>query len=224
MTKFFPIAGPDTPAPGKALKITIIGNNCTGKTEIFNRIIGRLFSDHYTTTPGIDFGQIDRMSGETRITLRCWDTSSRDSHRHFALNQTRRSDLIILVIDATQCSGNWTEAITATAKTFSRELDNDAQVLIVFSKTDLIDDSETMPSDDKIQGALRDQDDLATRITGAVAVSAKNGHNIDTLLKKIEPLALSIATPRDSTIQVDQANPRRPLLERQIPQASKCRC
>ncbi|OAA28471.1 GTP-binding protein Der [Kosmotoga arenicorallina S304] len=168
-----------------SIRVAIVGKPNAGKSSLFNAIVGSQRS-LVTDLPGTTRDTVDEtlLIDDTPITF--VDTAgirkkSRVKVKNVeyysvmrAIDAIERSDIIVLVIDATQGISNQDQRIAGLAEK------NGKGIIVVFNKTDLIDDR-------KINGLLKafEFELYFVDYSPIIFTSAITGKGIDELIDKI---------------------------------------
>ena len=80
-------------------KIIFIGDSCTGKTSIINRIIDNPFNDSYEVSIGIDFMSKNiKFRGQT-IKIQIWDSAGQEKYKGLIPSYIKNSSIVFVVYD-----------------------------------------------------------------------------------------------------------------------------
>ncbi|KAK3293879.1 ras family-domain-containing protein [Chaetomium fimeti] len=168
--------------PLKKFKLVFLGEQSVGKTSLITRFMYDSFDNMYQATIGIDFlskASLDRprtMYLEDRtVRLQLWDTAGQERFRSLIPSYIRDSSVAVVVYDISnaksfQNTRKWIDDVRA-------ERGNDVIIVLVGNKTDLNDKREVTTQ----QG----EDEAKRNNLMFVETSAKLGHNVKTLFKRI---------------------------------------
>ena len=110
------------------LKIAVLGDSHTGKTSIFNSIMGIEFREDTLSTIGTDkYETRSTLKNGEEIKLVLWDTSGQERFRSVAFNTIRSAQGVVLVLDLT--SRTSFENISVWLKQIEDNLNNPCIVL-----------------------------------------------------------------------------------------------
>ena len=103
-------------------KIIFIGDSCTGKTSIINRIIDNPFNDSYEVSIGIDFMSKNiKFRGQT-IKIQIWDSAGQEKYKGLIPSYIKNSSIVFVVYDISNRSTfenvpNWISFVNDIEKT-----------------------------------------------------------------------------------------------------------
>ncbi|KXH36862.1 Ras family protein [Colletotrichum simmondsii] len=154
--------------PLKKFKLVFLGEQSVGKTSLITRFMYDSFDNMYQATIGIDF-----LSKAMRLQL--WDTAGQERFRSLIPSYIRDSSVAVVVYDISnaksfQNTKKWIDDVRA-------ERGNDVIIVLVGNKTDLNDKREVTTQ----QG----EEEAKKNNLMFVETSAKLGHNVKTLFKRI---------------------------------------
>ncbi|KAL7423029.1 GTPase Ryh1 [Cryptotrichosporon argae] len=186
--------------PLKKFKLVFLGEQSVGKTSLITRFMYDTFDITYQATIGIDF---------LSKTMYLEDRTER--FRSLIPSYIRDSSVAVIVYDITNRTSflntsKWVDDVRS-------ERGDDVIIVLVGNKTDLNDKRQVTPEDlDKRAKELG---------VMSIETSAKAGHNVKTLFKKIA-MALpggqaEAAAPANQKIDVSAP-------QEDVPQASGCAC
>jgi len=103
-------------------KIIFVGDACTGKTSIINRIIDNPFSDGYEVSIGIDFMSKNIRFRGQNIKIQIWDSAGQEKYKGLIPSYVRNSSIVFIVYDISNHSSfdnvpNWISFIQNIEKT-----------------------------------------------------------------------------------------------------------
>ena len=87
--------------PRQHLKVVICGDEKTGKTKLFDRIVDDTFTDGYFMTIGSDYKFCNRIVPGANVTLEIWDTGGSPQYRGVLPIFFTDADIVIVVFDVT---------------------------------------------------------------------------------------------------------------------------
>ncbi|KAK4459220.1 P-loop containing nucleoside triphosphate hydrolase protein [Cladorrhinum samala] len=188
--------------PLKKFKLVFLGEQSVGKTSLITRFMYDSFDNMYQATIGIDF--LSKASTETpfrtppslatctltfpppihsqtmyledrTVRLQLWDTAGQERFRSLIPSYIRDSSVAVVVYDISnaksfQNTRKWIDDVRA-------ERGNDVIIVLVGNKTDLNDKREVTTA----QG----EEEARKNNLMFVETSAKAGHNVKNLFKKI---------------------------------------
>ena len=103
-------------------KIIFVGDACTGKTSIINRIIDNPFSDTYEVSIGIDFMSKNIRFRGQNIKIQIWDSAGQEKYKGLIPSYVRNSSIVFIVYDVSNRSSfdnvsNWISFVKNIEKT-----------------------------------------------------------------------------------------------------------
>ncbi len=122
-------------------KVSLIGDESTGKTSLILRYIKDTFTEEYLTTLGADFvertymsGELPQLSASDELTIVFWDMAGQSHFKSIATIYCEGSSGMIIVFDINERASfdglpEWVKYARQTCPT--------ADILIVANKTDL---------------------------------------------------------------------------------------
>jgi small GTP-binding protein len=87
--------------PEQKLKVVICGDQKTGKTKLYDRMISDTYSETYYMTIGSDYANTIRVLPGTKVNLEVWDTAGNPQYRSILPIFFTNADIIIVVFDIT---------------------------------------------------------------------------------------------------------------------------
>lgn len=211
---------PNTPAtadfsssPLKRTKIVLLGDQSVGKTSLITRFMYDTFDNTYQATIGIDFLSKTMYLEDRTVRLQLWDTAGQERFRSLIPSYIRDSSVAIVVFDITNRASflsttKWIDDVRS-------ERGSDVIIVLVGNKADL---------SDKRQVTHEEATNKATEMNIMfMETSAKAGHNVKSLFKKIAmslPGAEKEASADAQNAKIDVKNT--PVNE--VPEASTCNC
>jgi len=199
--------------PPKRTKIVLLGDQSVGKTSLITRFMYDTFDNTYQATIGIDFLSKTMYLEDRTVRLQLWDTAGQERFRSLIPSYIRDSSVAIVVFDITNrqsflSTTKWIEDVRS-------ERGNDVIIVLVGNKADL---------SDKRQVTLEEATTKSTEMNIMfMETSAKAGHNVKSLFKKI---ALSLPG-MEKEGQTDAQNTKIDVTSTQpvpVPEASQCNC
>jgi Ras-related protein Rab-6A len=173
------------------------------------------FDNTYQATIGIDFLSKTMYLEDRTVRLQLWDTAGQERFRSLIPSYIRDSSVAVVVYDITnrasfQNTSKWVDDVRA-------ERGNDVIIVLVGNKTDL---------NDKRQVTTEEAEKRAQEFNVMfIETSAKAGHNVKTLFKKIAQALPGMdkdaqqdgAAAANKTIDVSTQN-------QQSEESSGCKC
>ncbi|KAK0701627.1 ras family-domain-containing protein [Lasiosphaeria miniovina] len=163
--------------PLKKFKLVFLGEQSVGKTSLITRFMYDSFDNMYQATIGIDFlSKASTMYLEDRtVRLQLWDTAGQERFRSLIPSYIRDSSVAVVVYDISNVKSfentrKWIDDVRA-------ERGNDVIIVLVGNKTDLNDKREVTTQQGEEEAKKND--------LMFVETSAKLGHNVKTLFKRI---------------------------------------
>ncbi|KAI0306303.1 ras-domain-containing protein [Multifurca ochricompacta] len=198
----------------KRTKIVLLGDQSVGKTSLITRFMYDTFDNTYQATIGIDFLSKTLYLDDRTVRLQLWDTAGQERFRSLIPSYIRDSTVAIVVFDITNrqsflSTSKWIDDVRS-------ERGTDVMVVLVGNKADL---------SDKRQVTLEEATAKAQSLNIMfMETSAKAGHNVKSLFKKI---AMSLpGMDKDShsaeppNAKIDVTSPP----ANEVPEASQCQC
>ncbi|KAF8599082.1 GTP binding protein [Ceratobasidium sp. AG-I] len=200
-------------SPLKRTKIVLLGDQSVGKTSLITRFMYDTFDNTYQATIGIDFLSKTMYLDDRTVRLQLWDTAGQERFRSLIPSYIRDSSVAIVVYDITNrasfmSTSKWIDDVRS-------ERGTDVIIVLVGNKADL---------SDKRQVTLEEATQKSTQLNIMfMETSAKAGHNVKTLFKKI---AMSLPGMEKEGTSVDAANPKVNVTagSTDVPEASSCQC
>ncbi len=152
-------------------KVVLLGDSTVGKTCLAHRMKHDNFMLCPDSTIGCEFFAHTVESEEGKVKLLVWDTAGQEVFRSFTPQFLRNAVLVLVVYDRS------TPLRLHKIEGWIKMVPDDATILIVPTKSDL---PSAEAESDSIQELNSDQP-----IYFAEPTSAKTGHNVDVLLKKM---------------------------------------
>ncbi|KAF8559703.1 GTP binding protein [Imleria badia] len=199
--------------PPKRTKIVLLGDQSVGKTSLITRFMYDTFDNTYQATIGIDFLSKTMYLEDRTVRLQLWDTAGQERFRSLIPSYIRDSSVAIVVYDITNrqsylSTSKWIDDVRS-------ERGNDVIIVLVGNKADL---------SEKRQVTVEEATQKATQMNIMfMETSAKAGHNVKSLFKKI---AMSLPG-MDNNVQADAQNAKIDVTTAQtptVPEASQCNC
>jgi len=199
--------------PPKRTKIVLLGDQSVGKTSLITRFMYDTFDNTYQATIGIDFLSKTMYLEDRTVRLQLWDTAGQERFRSLIPSYIRDSSVAIVVYDITNrqsymSTSKWIDDVRS-------ERGNDVIIVLVGNKADL---------SEKRQVTVEEATQKATQMNIMfMETSAKAGHNVKSLFKKI---AMSLPG-MDNNVQSDVQNAKIDVTTAQtpdVPEASQCNC
>ncbi|KAK5165284.1 GTPase Ryh1 [Saxophila tyrrhenica] len=161
--------------PLKKFKLVFLGEQSVGKTSLITRFMYDSFDSTYQATIGIDFLSKTMYLEDRTVRLQLWDTAGQERFRSLIPSYIRDSSVAVVVYDITsqksfQQTRKWVDDVRG-------ERGNDVIIVLVGNKTDLNDKREVT--------AQQGEDEAKKHGLMFVETSAKVGHNVKALFKRI---------------------------------------
>ncbi|GAA5822666.1 hypothetical protein JCM11251_004333 [Rhodosporidiobolus azoricus] len=178
-----PTPAPAAPAPAqefahaalKKFKLVFLGEQSVGKTSLITRFMYDTFDNTYQATIGIDFLSKTMYLEDRTVRLQLWDTAGQERFRSLIPSYIRDSSVAVVVYDITNRTSfmntsKWVDDVRS-------ERGNDVIIVLVGNKTDLGDKRQVTTDE-----AEQKSKELNVMF---IETSAKAGHNVKTLFRKI---------------------------------------
>jgi len=192
----------------------LLGDQSVGKTSLITRFMYDTFDNTYQATIGIDFLSKAMYLEDRTVRLQLWDTAGQERYRSLIPSYIRDCSVAIVVFDITNrasfmSTSKWIDDVRS-------ERGNDVIVVLVGNKADL---------SDKRQVTLEEANAKATQLNILfMETSAKAGHNVKSLFKKI---AMSLVGMEKENEVSEQQNAKIDVTTpptNELPDASQCQC
>ena len=151
------------------LKIIVFGDGGAGKTSLLNKYINDIFNFEVELTKGVDFFSKKIKMNEKDFEFLIWDLGGQDYYRDILPGLVAGAHGGILLFDLTRYDS--IEKIRELIELLSIQ---DFPVLIIGTKTDLLDDQDTSFFDEAIYAIMK----KLNFFCGYLKTSSKTGHNV----------------------------------------------
>jgi small GTP-binding protein len=197
------------------VKVTLVGNDKSGKTKLATRFARKEYSDLYIPTIGAEFStkQIN-----PNVKLQVWDMAGQERFQSLVLSYLRGADVIVINIALPSLEGsynqkNYLAEVEAQIKKWvklSKNFEPNARLILALNQADLIKNAgELKELSDKVQALAE-----ANGIQAVVVTSAKEGTGVDELFEKVAELTSQNAETASVT---EQASDDVPAKEYEVP-------
>ncbi|KAF9063599.1 ras family-domain-containing protein [Rhodocollybia butyracea] len=208
-----PVTADFSSSPPKRTKIVLLGDQSVGKTSLITRFMYDTFDNTYQATIGIDFLSKTMYLEDRTVRLQLWDTAGQERFRSLIPSYIRDSSVAIVVFDITN-----RQSFLSTTKWIDdvrSERGNDVIIVLVGNKADL---------SDKRQVTLEEATATATSLNIMfMETSAKAGHNVKSLFKKIA-MSLPGMDSKDGQTEANAKIDVTTAPTNEVPEASQCNC
>ncbi|KAL4207108.1 hypothetical protein AB4K20DRAFT_1919418 [Rhizopus microsporus] len=201
-----------TTSPLRKYKLVFLGEQSVGKTSLITRFMYDTFDNTYQATIGIDFLSKTMYLEDKTVRLQLWDTAGQERFRSLIPSYIRDSSVAVIVYDISNRqsfinTSKWIDDVRA-------ERGEEVIIVLVGNKSDLSDKREvTVEEGEKRAKELH---------VMFIETSAKAGHNVKILFKKI---AQSLPGIDGNTIQSDTKDTMQKInLNNSESTASSCAC
>ncbi|KAI1310249.1 hypothetical protein EDD11_003834 [Mortierella claussenii] len=166
---------PEFSNPLRKFKLVFLGEQSVGKTSLITRFMYDTFDNTYQATIGIDFLSKTMYLEDRTVRLQLWDTAGQERFRSLIPSYIRDSSVAVVVYDITNRNSfmntaKWIDDVRA-------ERGTDVIIVLVGNKTDL---------NEKRQVTAEEGEKKAKEFNIMfIETSAKAGHNVKTLFRKI---------------------------------------
>ncbi|KAI8139606.1 ras-related protein rab-like protein-6A [Fennellomyces sp. T-0311] len=169
------MTSPEFSSPLRKYKLVFLGEQSVGKTSLITRFMYDSFDNTYQATIGIDFLSKTMYLEDKTVRLQLWDTAGQERFRSLIPSYIRDSSVAVIVYDISNResflnTSKWIDDVRA-------ERGNQVIIVLVGNKTDLSEKREVTPD----EGEKRAKE-LNVMF---IETSAKAGHNVKTLFRKI---------------------------------------
>ncbi|EAY14409.1 Ras family protein [Trichomonas vaginalis G3] len=120
--------------PLQKLKLIICGDEKSGKSKLFDRIIKDTYTENYFQTIGSDFEKTNRVVPGANVELEVWDTAGSPQYRSILPIFFNNADIVIVVFDVT--SRKTFEAIPGFITDARNWVNNDCDIAVFGTKID----------------------------------------------------------------------------------------
>jgi small GTP-binding protein len=87
--------------PEQHLKMVLCGDQKTGKTKLYDRMISDTYSEAYYMTIGSDYANCTRVLPGTKVVLEVWDTAGNPQYRSILPIFFTNADIVAVAFDVT---------------------------------------------------------------------------------------------------------------------------
>lgn len=162
-------------SPYLRYKLVFLGDQSVGKTSIITRFMYDTFDTSYQATIGIDFLTKVMYLDDRTIRLQLWDTAGQERFRSLIPSYIRDSSVAVVVFDITSVksfneASKWIEDVKA-------QREDNVILFLVGNKTDLASQRQVSVEEAEKKAADYNMTYIET--------SAKLGHNVKTLFKRV---------------------------------------
>ncbi|PKI82352.1 GTPase Ryh1 [Malassezia vespertilionis] len=169
----------------RKFKLVFLGEQSVGKTSLITRFMYDTFDANYQATIGIDFLSKTMYLDDRTVRLQLWDTAGQERFRSLIPSYIRDSSVAIVVYDVTsrdsfKSTSKWVEDVRA-------ERGNEVIIALVGNKTDLGDKRYVSGTINNSEVSSEEGEQRAKEYNNVMFIetSAKAGHNVKNLFKKI---------------------------------------
>ncbi|CAO0790854.1 unnamed protein product [Mucor circinelloides] len=169
------MASAEFSSPLRKYKLVFLGEQSVGKTSLITRFMYDTFDNTYQATIGIDFLSKTMYLEDKTVRLQLWDTAGQERFRSLIPSYIRDSSVAVIVYDISNRqsfmnTSKWIDDVRA-------ERGDDVIIVLVGNKSDLSDKREVT-----VEDAEKRSKELNVMF---IETSAKAGHNVKTLFRKI---------------------------------------
>lgn len=142
-------------SPERVFKVVFVGDSGVGKSSFIHQFCSKTFKATFSATIGVDF-QVKNLRVDNHIVaLQLWDTAGQERFRSITKQYFRKADGVIVVYDVTSEASfknvrNWMTSV-------QEGTDDEAVVMILGNKMDLVDDEDRRPVKTKDGSWLADE-------------------------------------------------------------------
>jgi small GTP-binding protein len=120
----------------KPLKIALIGDGNSGKTQLINQLVSNSFNDKYLATIGVDFERVAFTPTDgQRMDLQIWDTAGQERFQTIVSSYYRNNSAFIIAVDLTD--KNALDSLETYRGQVKKLAPTDTPILVVATKSDL---------------------------------------------------------------------------------------
>lgn len=194
----------------------LLGDQSVGKTSLITRFMYDTFDNTYQATIGIDFLSKTMYLEDRTVRLQLWDTAGQERFRSLIPSYIRDSSVAIVVYDITNrasflSTSKWIDDVRS-------ERGSDVIIVLVGNKADLSSRRQVTHEETAAKAAQLNIMFMET--------SAKAGHNVKSLFKKIamslpglESAAGAPSATEATAQKIDVSDSAAT-----VPEASQCQC
>lgn len=139
--------------PLQHLKLVICGDEKTGKSKLFDRIINDTYTEQYFQTIGSDFQTTHRVVPGANVELEVWDTAGSPQYRSILNIFFNNADIVVVVFDVTNKKSY--EAVPGFVSDAKNWVNGEFDLAIFGTKIDSWKNPREVPVDDALQTAQR---------------------------------------------------------------------
>lgn len=139
--------------PLQKLKLVICGDEKTGKSKLFDRIISGTYDESYNQTIGSDKSKCNRVVPGANVELEIWDTAGSPQYRSIIPIFFANTDIVIVVFDVK--SKRSFEQVPGFVTDARNWVNNECDVAIFGAKIDSWKYPREVTTDDAMQTAKR---------------------------------------------------------------------
>ncbi|GBO02873.1 Ras-related protein Rab-12 [Araneus ventricosus] len=154
--------------------IIMLGESGVGKTSLMMRFCKNIFKEGHKSTVAVDKYNKTILLNDKEIDLELWDTAGQERYNTIIKKYFRRADGVLLAYDMTNLAtfmklSSWLDEL--------RQLNEEATVLIVGNKADLLNQNQV--SRTTVENYARDEG------LDFCETSAKNNENVDEVFQNL---------------------------------------
>ena len=150
-------------------KILILGDSGVGKSSLFLRYTKNEFNADMRSTIGVEFGLKFLKIEDFQLKIQIWDTAGMERYRSITNAYYKGAKGVIIVYDI--CRKKSFENVDNWIEDFKSKADEDAVILLIGNKCDLIESRE-VTMEEAERKAQKNQ-------YGFMETSAKDNNNVD---------------------------------------------
>ena len=150
-------------------KILILGDSGVGKSSLFLRYTKNEFNADMRSTIGVEFGLKFLKIEDFQLKIQIWDTAGMERYRSITNAYYKGAKGVIIVYDI--CRKKSFENVDNWIEDFKSKADEDAVILLIGNKCDLIESRE-VTMEEAERKAKKNQ-------YGFMETSAKDNNNVD---------------------------------------------
>ncbi|KAI9311689.1 GTP-binding protein ryh1 [Dichotomocladium elegans] len=203
------MTSPEFTSPLRKYKLVFLGEQSVGKTSLITRFMYDSFDNTYQATIGIDFLSKTMYLEDKTVRLQLWDTAGQERFRSLIPSYIRDSSVAVIVYDVSNRDSflnisRWIDDVRA-------ERGDQVIIVLVGNKTDLNEKREVTTEEGE-----RRAKELNIMF---IETSAKAGHNVKPLFRKIAQNLPGIDSGNDQKESMQKVN-----LSSSSAEASSCAC
>jgi Ras-related protein Rab-32 len=175
----------------KMLKVIVVGDIGVGKTCLIKKYIHNVFSPHYKSTIGVDFGlKVMRWSDELVLKIQLWDIAGQERFQNMTRSYYKEAVGAFIVFDVDRVGATFDNTkkwkLDIDQKVTFMETEDPIPVILIANKTDKLNlDDENVKKDWDDLKEIMDKVVEEHGFIGWVGTSAARGTGIDEATRQL---------------------------------------